>query len=64
MPVTIPRRTGLKSIRAFLHKVCRLVAAWRDLWVSFMTEEQLAVFDNLVTVCNDVVALIDSIVGS
>lgn len=64
MPVSIPKRTGLKSIAALLHKVCRLVAAWRDLWTSFMTDEQIAVMDNLVTVCNDVVSLINSIVGS
>jgi len=58
--ISIPKRTGLKSIRAFLHKVCKLIAAWRDLWTTFMTEEQLSQFDNLVVVCNDIVALIDS----
>lgn len=59
--VTIPYRTGLKTIKTILHKVCQLVAKFRPLWLTFMTAPQVAVFDNLVVVCNDVVETIDLI---
>lgn len=63
MPSILPKRTGLKTIKAFLERVCRLIAKWRPLWLTFMSEEQVAQMDALVEVCNDVVALITDLVG-
>lgn len=57
----IPHRTGLKSIKVVLKRVCVWVAKFRETWTDFMTEEQLTVMDNLVSTCHAVTDLIDSI---
>lgn len=57
----IPYRTGLTVIYAALKTICRIAAKYRPLWTSFMTETQIAKFDDLVNLCEDIILIIEEL---
>lgn len=61
MPAGIPYRTGLKSIRLLLRKVCALINSFREVMATFLTEDQLADIDALYELCMQITAWIDAI---
>lgn len=61
MPPTIPYRTGLKSIRLVLRKVCRLINDFREIMATFLTEDQLADIDALYELCMQITTWIDAL---
>lgn len=57
----IPYRTGLKTLKLVLRKVCNLINKYRELWQDFMTAPQLAAADALYETCMAFSEVIDAI---
>lgn len=60
----IPYRTGLKSIAITLRLICKWIVKYRALWLTFMTDPQIAKFDELMALCEEVSALITEILAT
>lgn len=58
----ITAKIGIKTLRVYLQKSCKIIAKFRSHYSQYMTPTQIAVFDNLVTVCEGVVDLITELV--
>lgn len=57
----LPARNYLKSIRYWLKRICVWIATKRSTYVEYLTDEQVATIDALVTACEAVVEVIDTI---
>lgn len=57
----MPARNNLKSIRAFLKRICVWIAEKRSVYVEWLTPTQVTAIDNLVLACEAVIAVIDEI---
>lgn len=59
--MAMPSRNNLKSIRYWLKRVCVWIASKHSTYVEWLEPEQVATIDALVTACEAVVALIDTL---
>lgn len=57
----IPYRTGLTVIFSSLKAICRIGAKYRSLWITFMTSEQIAKFDALMELCEEIIVIIEQL---